>query len=160
MTIAKKSDSVYNLFVMEELLDVQEGLSFVDGDKDLYKILLEEFISSEKDFNKEAFLQGIQGQGLETAAKSVHKAKGAAFQLGAKAFGKKAQELEDILRKKIEKSPEALLAAAKDYLQALCRRTVADYDRRDEEYYRQQPYSHKQTFIYLSNHKKQESLTR
>ena len=68
---------------METILNVQEGLSFVDGDKDLYKILLDTYVEENK-FDPDTFKALIQKKDFEAAAKAVHKTKGASYQIGAK----------------------------------------------------------------------------
>lgn len=84
---------------METILNVQEGLSFVDGDKDLYKILLDTYVEENK-FDPDTFKALIQKKDFEAAAKAVHKTKGASYQIGAKTIGDAAQKLEDLLRSK------------------------------------------------------------
>ncbi len=107
---------------MENFLDTKEGLSFVANDKDLYKILLDAY-AEESGFDPAALMDLIKRKEFEAAAKIVHKAKGASYQVGAKKFGDKAQVLENILRGKSkpdasQRSPEELAALAQDFCDA------------------------------------------
>ena len=104
---------------MEEYLNAEQGLSFVDGDMDLYKMLLDAYLEENKfDFGTLAAL--IEKKDFEAAAKIVHKTKGASYQIGAQKIGDMAQVLEDILRGKAEppasqRSAQELAALASDF---------------------------------------------
>ena len=110
------------MLFMEELLDIQEGLSFVDGDKDLYKILLDAYVEENK-FDPAELKKLLEQKSFEAAAKIVHKTKGASYQIGAKKIGDMAQTLEDILRSKVQpdasaRSPQEMAALAADFCAA------------------------------------------
>lgn len=107
---------------MEELLNAQEGLSFVDGDKDLYNMLLDAYLEENK-FDFRTLDAAIHKKNFEAAAKIVHKTKGASYQIGAQKIGDMAQVLEDIFRGKSEppasqRSAQELEALAKDFYAA------------------------------------------
>ena len=104
---------------MEEFLNVKEGLSFVDGDKELYKILLDAYLEENK-ISQDDLAALIKRKDFEGAAKTVHRTKGASYQIGAKKIGDKAQYLEDVFRGKVspaakDKSEEELLCLAEDF---------------------------------------------
>ncbi len=104
---------------MAEYLDENEGLSFLDGDKDLYKMLLDAYVTENK-FDPKALKDLVQKKDFEAAAKIVHKTKGASYQIGAKKLGDLAQALEDILRSKVrpdasQRSPEEMAALAQNF---------------------------------------------
>ncbi|MBO7122028.1 MAG: Hpt domain-containing protein [Treponema sp.] len=104
---------------MAEYLDENEGLSFLDGDKDLYKMLLDAYVTENK-FDPNALKALVQKRDFEAAAKIVHKTKGASYQIGATKIGGQAQELEDILRSKVspdasQRSPEEMDKLANDF---------------------------------------------
>ena len=107
---------------MAEYLDTKEGLSFLDGDKELYKMLLDAYANESK-FDPNALKDFIKKKEFESAAKIVHKTKGASYQIGAAKLGYKAQALEDILRSKVQpdasqRSPEEMAALAQDFCDA------------------------------------------
>ena len=107
---------------MEEFLDIEEGLSFLDGDKDLYKMLLDAYVDENK-FDPAELKALVQKKEFEAAAKIVHKTKGASYQIGAKKMGDQAQTLEDILRSKVQpdasqRSPEEMAQLANDFCDA------------------------------------------
>ena len=107
---------------MEEFLDTEQGLSFVDGDKDLYKFLLDAYVEENK-FEPAELKRLLEQKAFEAAAKIVHKTKGASYQIGAKKIGDMAQVLEDILRGKSEppasaRSAQELSALADDFCAA------------------------------------------
>ena len=104
---------------MAEYLDENEGLSFLDGDKDLYKMLLDAYVEENK-FDPDQLKALVQKKEFEAAAKIVHKTKGASYQIGAKKMGDQAQTLEDILRSKVspdasQRSPEEMAQLANDF---------------------------------------------
>ncbi|MBP5403170.1 MAG: Hpt domain-containing protein [Treponema sp.] len=85
---------------MNELLDTKTGIDLTDGDTDLYKELLNYFVSdTEFDVKK---LNDLILESKEQAAGYVHKVKGAARQIAAAPLAAKGQEIEDILRGKAE----------------------------------------------------------
>ena len=107
---------------MAEYLDQNEGLSFLDGDKDLYKMLLDAYVDENK-FDPAELKALVQKKEFEAAAKIVHKTKGASYQIGAKKMGDQAQVLEDILRSKVQpdasqRSPQEMAALADDFCSA------------------------------------------
>lgn len=107
---------------MEEYLNQEQGLSFVDGDKDLYNMLLDAYIEENK-FDFGTLTAFIEKKDFEAAAKIVHKTKGASYQIGAQKIGDMAQVLEDIFRGKAEppasqRSAQELEALAKDFYAA------------------------------------------
>ena len=107
---------------MTEYLDESEGLSFLDGDKELYKMLLDAYANESK-FDPNALKAFVQKKEFEAAAKIVHKTKGASYQIGATKLGYQAQALEDILRSKVQpdasqRSPEEMAALAQDFCDA------------------------------------------
>lgn len=104
---------------MEEFLNIEEGLSFLDGDKDLYKMLLDAYVDENK-FDPAELKALVQKKEFEAAAKIVHKTKGASYQIGAKKMGDQAQTLEDILRSKVQpdasqRSPSEMDKLANDF---------------------------------------------
>ena len=110
------------MLFMEELLNTQEGLVFVDGDKDLYKILLDAYVEENK-FDPAQLKALLKKKSFEAAAKIVHKTKGASYQIGAKKIGDMAQALEDILRSKVQppasaRSPQEMAALSDDFCAA------------------------------------------
>ena len=92
---------------MSDLLDINEGLNFTDNDKDLYKELLQLFID-ENNFDNNEFLSLIE-QSKEKASTYIHRIKGAASQTGAVLLTQKAQQLEDVLRNKLNLSLPLLI---------------------------------------------------
>ena len=107
------------MFFMEEFLNVKEGLAFVDGDKDLYKILLDAYLEENK-ISLEDLTSLIKKKDFEGSAKTIHRTKGASYQIGAKKIGDKAQYLEDLFRGKTtpgakDKSEEELLGLVTDF---------------------------------------------
>lgn len=103
-------------------MDTEQGLSFVDGDKDLYKILLDAYVEENK-FDPAQLKALLEQKAFEAAAKIVHKTKGASYQIGAQKIGDMAQVLEDILRSKSEppasaRSAQELSALADDFCAA------------------------------------------
>ena len=95
-------------------MDTEQGLAFVDGDKDLYKILLDAYLE-ENTLEEKPLLELIEKNELEAAAKIVHKAKGASYQIGAKAIGDAGQELESALRGKTELDKIAMKILARGF---------------------------------------------
>lgn len=108
---------------MEEILNIQEGLELVSGDKELYKILLDTYLEENK-FDPEALKKLLQKKEFEAAAKIIHKTKGASYQIGAKKIGDKAQFLEDLFRGKT--SPSAAEKSLEE-LESLVNDFAADY---------------------------------
>lgn len=107
---------------MTEYLDESEGLSFLDGDKELYKMLLDAYANESK-FDQNALKDFIKKKEFEAAAKIVHKTKGASYQIGATKLGYQAQALEDILRSKVspdasQRSPQEMAALVQDFCDA------------------------------------------
>ena len=107
---------------MTKYLDESEGLSFLDGDKELYKMLLDAYANESK-FDPNALKDFIKKKEFEAAAKIVHKTKGASYQIGATKLGYQAQALEDILRSKVspdasQRSPQEMAALVQDFCDA------------------------------------------
>ena len=88
---------------MEENISIEfsQALAGLDGDKDLYKTLLDCWFE-EKQFDKTVLEKLIAKDGKISAASYVHRMKGAAGALGAQALFKAAQELENILKEKTQ----------------------------------------------------------
>lgn len=83
---------------MEEILDIQWGLNLADNDEQLYRTLLEFYLSDNKFDVKE--LHRLIMISKAEAASYFHRVKGASRQIGAKAASSQGQLIEDILREK------------------------------------------------------------
>jgi HPt (histidine-containing phosphotransfer) domain-containing protein len=81
----------------KKLLNTESALEMVDGDTELYKILLTAFVG-DIPFNQQQLTDLIGKDNKEAAAKYIHRFKGAAAQLGAEKLADDGQELENILR--------------------------------------------------------------
>lgn len=103
----------------EKLLNAAAGLKMVDGDRELYRILLEAYLAENK-FEKSILLGFISKKDFLSAAKYIHRLKGASFQIGAEEIGSQAQKLEDIFRKKT--------GCSAGELAALTEKFCSDYD--------------------------------
>ncbi len=84
-----------------EIFDLYTAFEMVDNDKDLLQILFDGFLK-EAPFDEEHLFELIEKNENEEAAHYVHRVKGAARQLAAKALAAKGQELEDIFRGKAQ----------------------------------------------------------
>lgn len=83
---------------MEVLLDITTGLDLVDNDEELYRSLLEFYLTDNKFDVKE--LHGLIMKSKPEAASYIHRVKGASRQIGARAAAAQGQLIEDILREK------------------------------------------------------------
>ena len=100
---------------MSELLNVEYALSLLDGQVDLLKDLLENFIN-DKLLDRFHLLELEEAQDKIPAAKYVHYFKGAARQLGATKLASSGQNLEDALRNnQTEHLKELTDAFTRDY---------------------------------------------
>ncbi len=84
---------------MSKYINLDKGLDFTAGDRELFTELLESFLSENK-FDKDAAFGLITAGRYSEAATIIHRTKGAALQTGADILGKQGQVLEDILRNK------------------------------------------------------------
>ncbi|MCQ2611239.1 MAG: Hpt domain-containing protein [Treponema sp.] len=101
----------------ELLLDAQTGLDLVDNDMELYKILLNGFLT-DNSFDIE-YLQDLYNKNkLDECASYVHRVKGSARQIAAKFLAQKGQELEDLFRKKNGPLTQFPQQQAKDFADA------------------------------------------
>ncbi len=81
-----------------KIIDEQEALNLVAGEKDLLKELLQSFLDDKK-FDLEE-LESLEKQDKNQATSYVHYFKGAARQLCMKRLASVGQTLEDVLREK------------------------------------------------------------
>ena len=81
---------------MLEVLNIQQALSFLGGEKELLSELLNAFVNTNP-FEEEKLLL-LEKENKIEAAKYVHYYKGAARQIGAERLAKTGQALEDELR--------------------------------------------------------------
>lgn len=100
-------------------MNVKDGLDFVDGDKDLYNILLDAYLGENK-ISLEDLEKLVKSKDFEGTAKTIHRTKGASYQIGAKKIGDKAQYLEDLFRGKVspgakDKSEDELMSLVADF---------------------------------------------
>ena len=113
---------------MLEVLNLEQALGFLGGEKDLLAELLKAFVNS-RPFAEETLIQLEKENKLE-AAKYIHYYKGAARQIGAERLAQTGQALEDELRGRTETDLDLLtqsflttyseaLAAVKDALEIL-----------------------------------------
>lgn len=86
---------------MDKYINLEKGLDFTAGDRELFTELLESFLNENK-FDKDATLRLITNGNYSEAATIIHRTKGAAFQTGADILGNQGQILEDILRNKTD----------------------------------------------------------
>jgi HPt (histidine-containing phosphotransfer) domain-containing protein len=97
------------------LLNTESALEMVDGDTELYRILLTAFVG-DIPFNRQQLTDLIGNDNKEAAAKYIHRLKGAAAQLGAEKLADDGQGLEDMLRgKKTGDIPSAIDNFSEDY---------------------------------------------
>ncbi len=83
-----------------QILNKEKALELIDGDMEIYQMLIEAFLGEE--FIPEKVAQFVaDGKNLEGAS-YVHKVKGAARQLCAERLAFAGQKLEDVLRGKSE----------------------------------------------------------
>lgn len=84
---------------MEEkkLLNTDFGLSMLDGDTSLYKILIDSFLI-ESPFDEKKLDSLISDGKNEEAGSYVHRCKGAAGQIGAERLQSSGQIFEDVLK--------------------------------------------------------------
>lgn len=84
--------------IMSKFLDINIGLDLSDNDEELYKSLLN-FYLTENAFDVKELHSNIMKSKLEGAS-YIHRIKGASRQIGATVASEKAQKIEDILREK------------------------------------------------------------
>lgn len=82
-----------------KILDSEKGLSLVDNDGELYRLLLDTFLSDAK-FDPESFGKLVSAGNRDGAASYIHALKGAGRQIGAERLAAAGQRLEDVLRGK------------------------------------------------------------
>lgn len=85
---------------MAEILDTRCGLELADNDDELYRELLNFYLTDNKFDVKE--LHDLIMKSKPDAASYIHRVKGASRQIGAKAASAQGQLIEDILREKTE----------------------------------------------------------
>jgi len=113
---------------MEEaqILNSKKGLDLVDNDMELYRILMETFVSDTK-FEPEELKKLVAEKKNSEAASYVHAVKGAGRQIGTEKLAEAGQKLEDVLRgkangnidflsKKVVAEYKAALDAVKSFL--------------------------------------------
>lgn len=101
-----------------DIINIDEALKLLDGEKLLLKKLLESFVNDKKfDVN---YLNQLIEKNWEEAASYVHYYKGAGRQLACKKLAHSGQELEDILRKRTEGNlQEKIKIFQEDYIETL-----------------------------------------
>lgn len=85
---------------MSEILNTKAAIDFTDNDIDLYKELLQYYLSDNK-FDVKYFTDLIV-KSKQEAATYIHRIKGSSSQIGAELVCKKGQEIEDILKDKAD----------------------------------------------------------
>lgn len=88
---------------MGKFLDAAAGLGLLDGDAELYRMLLEGYISG--GFSEKELLSLLENGDYEAGAKYIHRLKGSSLQIGANEAGEKASQIERILRGKAAENP-------------------------------------------------------
>lgn len=100
-----------------KILNVENGLEMLGGDKELYAELIEEFLKHP--FDDEEVLRLIKEENLQDAASKVHRLKGSCANIGGEALQNASSTLEKVLRGKEAGDVNALLQAVKIEYQKL-----------------------------------------
>lgn len=92
----------------EKLLDTKMGLDFLGNDTEIYKDLLDAYITDNK-FEIDFFKKLISNKKNIEAATYIHRIKGASAQIGATRFAEIAQKAENILKGKDSSNIDLIL---------------------------------------------------